>query len=232
MRHEQTCTAVCGGGSSVKGVIRCVSGRLFDVSHCVPKNFVSTNISKVIGELEIKVTGEPKVSFFIKALAAAFDINETSIEVFIKTNAETQGRRLRQGLLSRRLFANIIVHYEVTVPPNVSENTISSRASALSQANSSSALSLSASMMKSGVQVEEVAQTLAPLVVQSVTVMDQDGALVNDRNSPSADVPADDSKNSSINVGAIVGGVLGGIAILLVLVGVVYHVLLRRKAEC
>lgn len=233
MKHEQTCKAVCGGGARVKGIIRCVSGRLFDVSHCVSQSLVSTNVSKVIGEMEMKVTGEPKVSFFIKALAATFNISETRIEVFIKTAAAAaQGRRLRQGLSNRRLSANVLVHYEVIVPPNASENAIASQAKALSQANSTAAVSFTASMTKSGLQVSEVAHILTPLVVQSVAVVDEDGALVNDRNPPSPDVPAKEPKNSSINVGLIIALVLGGLVILLALGCVVRLVLLRRKAEC
>jgi hypothetical protein len=193
---------------------------------------VSTNVSKVIGEMEMQVTGEPKVSFFIKALAATFNISEARIEVFIKTAAASQGRRLRQGLSNRRLSANVFVHYEVIVPPNASENAIASQAKALSQANSTAAISFTASMMKSGLQVSEVAHTLTPLVVQSVAVVDEDGALVNDRNPPSADVPSKEPKNSGINVGLIICLILGGLVILLALGCVVRLVLLRRKAEC
>jgi len=232
MKDGDTCKALCADKAMAVGTIKCASGSLVDASHCLSAGLIAVNVSKVVGALSLEVLGKPTEASVTKALAEALNVAPEYVTVFLQIDAAGRRLALRQTSPDRRLASKVNIKYEVAIPPNVSQNAITSAAASLSQQNSTAGEAFTKSMSSLGLEVSKVVDTFPPVVVQSVVVKDQSGSVVNDRNSPEVQAPAPAPEGSNVNAGLIIGVVLAGIAFLLVVGGIVrYVVLMRRKAE-
>lgn len=212
-----------------------MSGRLVDASHCLATTgFITEAVTKVVGTLEVELTGVPAVGSLTAALADAFDVEREY--VFVTFSAKSgSGARLLSGARSAplRFLASVInVQYEVVVPPNTTktEGEMVAAASALSEPQSPIGQTFSQSMLDSGVTVVSVAQSEDPVPVQSVIVMDETGAVVNPTQAaPSINIPQ--IKEADVDIAAVVGGVVAGLTLLAVAGALVHYFMPRRKVE-
>jgi len=233
MTDGQTCVAVCSGSARVEGTIKCKSGRLIDTSYCIAgPGFTSEKVVKVFGTLDVVVTGDLTVASLTISVAFAFGIDRQYIFIFFGSLSGRGGRLLsaHQSPPLRFLTSNINVGYEVIVPPNVTQRSIVSAATALSEPTSTVAKSFAQSMSSSGVKVVSVAHVDHPIAVQSITVTDPTGAPIKPGQAAPALPPNEEADlNIQTMIGAIVGGVVVGIIALLIFGVLVHRAFLKPK---
>jgi len=208
-----------------------MSGRLIDASHCVTGDLSSENVVKIVGTVDVEVTGTPTISSLTKAVADAFGIDRQYVFVTFNTVAGSGGRLLSvpRSAPLRFLASKINVEYEVVVPSNTTQSEFVVAAMALSDPQSDVGQAFMQSMSVSGVVVIRVAHVQDPIAVPSVIVRDQTGTIVKPAQMATSLSP---NKESGVNIGAVVGGVVAGV-IVLVILGVLVHYffLTQRNAE-
>merc|ERR1711966_534267 len=73
MTQSQSCQAICPNNAAVEGTIKCMSGRLVDASHCLSSaGLLTERVTKVVGTVDVELTGVPTVVLLTAAVATAF----------------------------------------------------------------------------------------------------------------------------------------------------------------
>merc|ERR1711988_145909 len=220
---------------TVEGAIKCMSGRLVEASHCLGSaGLITETVTKVVGTVDLELTGVPTVVVLTAAVASAFGVDQQYVFVTFSAVNGHGGRPL-SGLRSvppRSLVSKINVAYEVIVPPNTNktESEIVGSALALSDPQSDVGEVFSQSMQNAGVEVLSVAQIVEPVLVQSVVVRDENGAIVK----PTQEVPPTavaPTKEADVDIAAVVGGLAAGLVLLVLLGGLVRYLMIRRKLD-
>lgn len=220
MIDGQSCQSICNAGAKVEGAIKCTSGRLVDVSHCVETGVTVEKVLKMSGTVNVEVAGTPTVESLTNAIAAALGVAPQYVSIILDTIG---ARRLFSGLQSapaRFLASNVNVRYEVVVPADITATMIATAAMALSESNSIAGQAFKQSMLSSGVEVLSIVQVYPPVAVESFAIKQ-----------PAEQPPGlETSESSDVDVAAVIGGATGGCFV--VLMGVSgYLWFVRRKSE-
>jgi len=244
------CQAACSGDSLPIGSFVCSLGELVGSSVCIAPHQRADvlTVDKVAGSFQMVLSRAPSaVEAALRAgVAAALDVAGRDVETLRWwIAASPTGRRLTESLLQRRDLSSVVpayvVSYEVVVPSDTTEHALMARAGTIALPGSAAQDAFVVTLAGGfGVFPRDMEQVVAPRTFRTEVVRTP-------TTSPTVTVPPGNvpvlmpefvdeaiptpTREEDNKAWIIVGIVCGALGALIVVAGVVYHYLFRRKVD-